>query len=541
MPSLFKRGEKMAEYVPNTVVKVLKNVPCDNTYTDVRWFASAGEQSGFFSGKTKYTFSNMTYQRVNNSVASPRIALSCRVPRVADDLYDCNYIMFQNTNYGSKWFYAFIERVNYINPNNTEIIYQIDYFQTFMFDMEIKPSFVLREHASAGEDEYFANLVPEPIAVNEYKIYEQDSFNLDKDGTASIVIAVVPNSLITGLLGSGAMYSGIYSGAVYMAYPATTSGASSANSLIASLAALDQANAICDVFMTPLPPQEGLNVPKKTAPTQINTKPTAIGSHTIRNKKLASYPFSYIEAVSNSSGEVMIYRPEFCLGDTLTGTVQSLLSSDYSLLFTPAYMGINENKKYSLAYNATVKCVWNSSAYANAGLGMAIDGIKLAGSVATTLIPAGRAVKGMATAIQTGSRATALTKGKEALAGIGDFIEGNGETLRATATQRGSVGSNQLNFALKRTGFEFYKFMPEESTAERIDTYFDMYGYAKEELKMPNLKTRESWNYVQLANPCIVGSVPVEGMAIIKQAFSNGVRLWHVNDVGNYSLSNAPI
>lgn len=532
----------MADYVPNTVVKVLKNVPCDNTYTDVRWFASAGEQSSFFSGKAKYTFTNMTYQRVNNSVATPRIALSCRVPRVSDDLYDCNYIMFQNSNYGSKWFYAFIERVNYINPNNTEIIYQIDYFQTFMFDMEIKPSFVLREHASAAEDDYFMNLVPEPIAVNEYKIYEQDSFNLDKDGTASIVIAVVPNSVITGLLGSGAMYSGIYSGAVYMTYPATTAGASSANTFIAGLAALDQANAICDVFMTPLPPQEGLNVPKKAANTQINTKPTAIGSHTIRNKKLASYPFSYIEAVSNSSGEVMVYRPEFCVGDSLTGTVQTLLSSDYSLLYTPAYMGINENKKYSLAYNATVKCVWNSSAYANAGLGMAIDGIKLTASAAMTLIPAARAVKGaMLASAEAANMGLALKKGKEAIGHVADFIEGNGETLRATATQRGSVGSNQLNFALKRTGFEFYKFMPEESTAERIDTYFDMYGYAKEELKMPNLKTRESWNYVQLANPCIVGSVPVEGMAIIKQAFSNGVRLWHVNDVGNYSLSNAPI
>ena len=535
----------MADYVPNTVVKVLKNVPCDNTYTDVRWFASAGEQSAFFSGKAKYTFTDMTYQRVNNSVAAPRIALSCRVPRIADDLYDCNYIMFQNTNYGNKWFYAFIERVNYINPNNTEIIYQIDYFQTFMFDMEIKPSFVLREHASAAEDDYFSNLVPEPIAVNEYKIYEQDSFNLDKGGTASIVIAVVPNSIITSLLGSGAMYSGIYSGAVYMSYPATTAGASSANSFIASLAALDQANAICDVFMTPLPPQEGLNVPKKAAPTQINTKPTAIGRHTIRNKKLASYPFSYIEAISNSSGEAMVYRPEFCVGDSLTGTVQTLLSSDYSLLYTPAYMGINENKKYSLAYNATVKCVWNSSAYANAGLGLAIAGIKIGASAASFLIPAARAIAGPVAAgvnpmvAEAKNLVTAAKNvGGEAL--MHGISQNKGEFV-ATATQRGSVGSNQLNFALKRTGFEFYKFMPEESTAERIDTYFDMYGYAKEELKMPNLKTRESWNYVQLANPCIVGSVPVEGMAIIKQAFSNGVRLWHVNDVGNYSLSNAPI
>lgn len=530
----------MPDIVPNTVIKVLKNVPLDSSYTDTRWFSSAGEQSGYFSGKAKYTFSNVTYQRVNSSVAQPRIPLSCRVPRVADDLYDCNYIMFQNSNYGSKWFYAFIRRVNYINPNNTEIIYEIDYLQSFLFDFEIKPSFVLREHASAAEDDYFMNLVPEPIAVNEYKIYEQDKFNLEESGSGSIVAAVVPNSLITGLLGDGGLYGGIYSGAVYKVFPATTGGAADMNAFISSLAALDQADAIADVFMTPLPPEEGDSVWKKVANTAINTKPSNIGGHTIRNKKLASYPFSYIECVSNSNGESMIYRPEFCLGDSLTGTIQAQLNSEFSLLFTPAYMGINQNVRYGVAYNGTVKCSWNSSAYANALIGTALTGLKIAGAAAATIVPAAPAIKGAMAAVKAGNiRLAAQAAGAAAaeMAPVGTAVQ---EGLRATATQRGSDGSNQLNFALHRTGFEFYKFMPEESTAERIDTYFDMYGYAKEELKMPNLKTRESWNFVQLANPCIVGSVPVEGMEIIKQAFSNGIRLWHINDVGNYANSNAP-
>ena len=38
----------MADYVPNTVVKILQNVPLDDTYTDTRWFSSVGDQTGFF-------------------------------------------------------------------------------------------------------------------------------------------------------------------------------------------------------------------------------------------------------------------------------------------------------------------------------------------------------------------------------------------------------------------------------------------------------------------------------------------------------------
>ena len=194
----------MADYVPNTVVKILQNVPLDDTYTDTRWFSSVGDQTGFFNGKAKYTFTDLTYQRVNNGIAQPRVALTCRVPMIADNLYDCNYMMFKNTNYGSKWFYAFIKQVNYINPNNTEIVYEIDYLQSFMFELNIKASFVEREHASADEDKPFANLTPEPLQVPNWT-YDQTTFSvIDMESMGlqtapTIVMALVPSSLTTAL------------------------------------------------------------------------------------------------------------------------------------------------------------------------------------------------------------------------------------------------------------------------------------------------------------------------------------------------------
>lgn len=61
----------MADYVPNTIVYVCKNVPLDDTYTDTRWFDSAGEQAGFFQGLAVKIYRDMTYQRVVMALLSP--------------------------------------------------------------------------------------------------------------------------------------------------------------------------------------------------------------------------------------------------------------------------------------------------------------------------------------------------------------------------------------------------------------------------------------------------------------------------------------
>lgn len=57
----------MANFVPSTIVKVLKDVPLDSTYSDTIKFTSVGAQTAFFSGKAKYSFTEFTYQRVNSS------------------------------------------------------------------------------------------------------------------------------------------------------------------------------------------------------------------------------------------------------------------------------------------------------------------------------------------------------------------------------------------------------------------------------------------------------------------------------------------
>lgn len=573
----------MPDYTPDTVVKLLRNVPLDSTYTDTRWFTSAGAQQAFFNGKVKKTYTGLTYQRVNNSVAQPRGPLTCRVPDIADNLYDCNYMMFQNSFYGSKWFYAFIKQVNYINPNNTEIVYEIDYLQTFMMDIQIKPSYVVREHASSVDDKPFANLTPEPITVTNWIDDLGDSsryrwdLSLTGDFGDKIIVAVIPNDLISSLLVGfkSAMFSGIFSGAKYKVF----SSASEVDTFINQLAGLNAADAIVSVFMSPGAPAES------DAPTYVNIN-TGIDTtkevfsnakgkqYKIKNKKLLNGQFTRIMAMSDT-GEQQIYYPENLYGgDVLKGRVAIIYGPEFEMFFRPDYILPSTNlssANYGLGFTQNLQCTWNG----NGVLGKTIRNCVIGAG----MLALGGAAIGVASSVAASAGGTAAAvQGTSAIVGAGNAMAAQGGMIGAAGraiagavqspvgqaalmsyniadnvpqvkrfvnmlagnerSQRYTAGSSTATFAMGMHGFDFRRQCPDLDTLEKIDTFFDMFGYSVNKVKMPNLQTRQCWNYVQLDTPCIVGSVPVQGMNRIKQAFSDGIRLWHVDEVGDYNKDN---
>lgn len=139
---------------PDSTVFLLEGVPLDNSYTDTIFFDNVTNQHAHFTtAYDRYEFNKLSYQRVNKG--------TIRVEKKADDLYACNYMVFQNTAYGSKWFYAFINAVTYINDITTEIAYEIDVMQTWFFEAILEPSYVDREHSSS--DVIGEHLLPEPV------------------------------------------------------------------------------------------------------------------------------------------------------------------------------------------------------------------------------------------------------------------------------------------------------------------------------------------------------------------------------------------
>ena len=77
----------------------------------------------------------------------------------------------------------------------------------------------------------------------------------------------------------------------------------------------------------------------------------------------------------------------------------------------------------------------------------------------------------------------------------------------------------------------FTRYSIKRQFAERIDMYFDMYGYQTNKLKIPNITGRPNWNYVKTLGINIIQSsghsVPQEDMQELKNLFDDGVTIWH--------------
>lgn len=150
---------------PNTVVKILKGIELDRDLENTYRFASLSAQQNFFSSnkRVKFQLENLQYLRTGEN--------SIKVEIDAASLYDCNYLMFQNTGYRdasgrTRWFYAFIDRVNYVNEATSEIVYTIDPMQTWLFDFKFADCMVEREHVR--NDRIGKNVISEPVECGEY-------------------------------------------------------------------------------------------------------------------------------------------------------------------------------------------------------------------------------------------------------------------------------------------------------------------------------------------------------------------------------------
>ena len=140
---------------PNTDIIILKNVPLNKSYEHTVRYPNKDAQYNAFSEYKKFTLSEYSYQRSN--IGTIRVELKY------EKLYDCNYLMFKNTNFENKWFYAFITGCSYVSNDVSEIYYELDVMQTWAYDYSFMRTFVERQHAT--DDTVYSNTQPEGLEL----------------------------------------------------------------------------------------------------------------------------------------------------------------------------------------------------------------------------------------------------------------------------------------------------------------------------------------------------------------------------------------
>lgn len=529
----------VAEWEPKATIKILRAVPLDNTYQNTLYFNSVDEQTAYFMNKTKFEdeFINQTYTRHTGN--------KIRIEHNAEDLLDCNYVMFQNQLFGTQWYYAFITNVEYINVYTSEITFEIDVMQTWYWNYALRECFVIREHSET--DEIGDNLVTENLDTGAY-ICSNTSQIEDIFNDYAIVIASTQDM-------NGDLQTIKTSGLTQCCYYAMFSNEDGHNLDGHGGTLLDFLNAIADgndwegliasvYFPTWFTFYQSTSEPRTTEHTIQPLK--GFGTFVPKNNKLLTFPYSFLQV--ECGGKSNTYRYEFFRTGEIKFKLTGLLSAIPCITLTPLnYNGQEENYAQELVMDDFPKC------------NIAIDSFKA--YLAQHGVSSGLAIAGSAAALGLGI-ASAVTSGGMTIPAVAGLVAGtvgaaqqiNEIAVASTKpAQSRIVGTNAIDVARKSLNFYFKQFQILPEYAKIIDDYFTMYGYATNRLKKPNIadktKKRPHYNYVLLGDIINFSwyetpkgaSVPQEDMATIIQNYKRGITFWNTDtDVGDYSVDNKP-
>ena len=508
---------------PNTELRLLKcNLNLDNN--NQLTFSNATAQYNYFNGLTHKTITDISYQRKDSYV---------RFPEHIDNLIEYNYVMYKNSNYSNKWFYAYVTRMEYENDNCTRVYIKTDVFQTWQFDLTYMESFVEREHVN--DDTLGKNTVPEQLETGEYIVNDHlsDAYN------NHLTIVYGTNMDVNLDRTYGNVYNGLPSAVTYVHRDQMIGGLGSVAYDLDYLANAGHVDEVKSLFIVPewiLGSSASISgeVAGSDNPATFDlgiSRISSLNGYTPKNKKLLTYPYCYI-LFTNGSGDSAIYHQELWKlnnHNDMVVRVYGVLCPGCSVRAYPVeYNGDGLGIDYGLTLGKFPELNWATDQYTNwltqnsvnMGIGVASSALSLGIGVATA----------NPIAIAGGITAVSQTLAQVHQA---EFIP----------TQiRGSANAGDVNATIYANRFHTYRMTIKSEYAKIIDDFFSMYGYKVNRLKIPNITGRSNWNYVKLINPNIEGYIPQEDLSEIKDLFSNGITLWHTTShFLDYSQNNSII
>lgn len=537
---------------PNTIIRILNNVRLTPDYQHSIYWGSYGDdtakqtQTNYFINKTKYTLTQQSYQRQSKGIMKVEIPV--------ESLYDCSYLMFQNSAFGNKWFYAFITNVEYVNNVTSSITYEIDVLQTWYFDYYVAPSYVEREHSAT--DAVARNLVPENLdkgelmyipyasepAFDRYKVVVETSFEYDA--------SQLPPTINTRNI-SPEYYNGV---------PAMTnlyefSDMYDLQQFVNYVAIAGATAGIVSAYVVPY--SVNINGSSDQQDTWTYDRTYSVSYHDLdgyvpKNNKLFTYPYNFI-VVDDNNGNKNTYRYEhFSLGATsVTFRLYASAGGGFEMAIVP------------MNYNQSDATRWNRTTGGYENRGAVIDKMVLSAfpevAVATDTYKAWKAMHSNQLNFNYAKGIIDTGLGLSSIIGLADFVRGGQSHLRSgletifgqiaqeqdmkvlPQTVQGQQGIN-VNLATGIFGFRIYRAMVRPEEAKIIDDYFSLYGYATHKVKTPNQHVRQNWTYTKTVGAQIIGNMPADDKAVIADIFDKGITWWSNGDnLGNYGDMTNPV
>ena len=564
---------------------MLKGVPLEPGYENTLYFTSELQQYRYFFNHDGYSFDRITYTRYNRNVV--------RVQKNIKYLYDANYLMYSNGGGGApgagsqiKWFYCFVKEINYINENVTEIVFEPDVIQSWLFAYDLGKCFVERQHTETdaiGEWLEQEDIETGPYVYDSYADF--DVLGVPVFSSWDVVIAATfdvavwdvhqEGGVITSIgvtswddEADGDIYGGVYSGLKFRSFHIVDVQNNQAvvdetnlmylNAFIREATAATKSDGIVSIFMVPSAFTTGL-ISETTPYVQQFTfdKKIPISNNTYRwyftadsagtpsatypkNNKLYTYPYTSL-LVTDQQGNSQEYRYEFLNGgagvSTFVMELQGLTLPNVECQLVPIrYKGVAKNYAEKMTLANFPQCAYVIDSYkawlaqqgGALGVGLDIAGIALPAIIGTASGVA-RAGAAETTRQSIGASSGIASSLSNAALQAGNLVRTH-LVEQARPPRINGQQANSIGVATRSIGFKLYNARITETYAKIIDDYFTKYGYSLKRMMVPNNHARPYWTYTKTVGLNYTRcDMPGDIAEQITSIYNNGITWWRAN------------
>lgn len=496
----------------NTVIKVYAGIPWDDTLRDVRLFDTSAQRDIYFNGKLKGIWEKCSIVSMGKSI---------KVEGYYNNFLECNYLTFTNQvpDTTARTIYAFITSISYVNVNTVQIDYTIDWIQTYLFDFEFDECMVEREHVNS--DAVGEHLLDEGLDTGEYMIRSSREI-----GYAPAVFVYYLDKNVTAV----SPINGVASCLNFESYTFEQL------SVLATFldAYKETPERIVEICMGVSEMRgDGFFSDTQTIMKVAGFSNNGTDVYTPRNNKLSCYPFMLL-AMDNFMGEIEQLRwEEFQSTSVAVFTIKGNSTPKPCMEMSPANYkgrrdGINTTEQFAIQYSNFPSVPYATDAYRAWISQYGFSKVASVGAsvVGTVLGAIGGGIPGLVTG------GVGLAN-----AAIDTYQEVKDHKIHSQQVH-GSIGNSGMQYAKDEVGFRVTQYAIRREYAERIDKYFDRYGYRVSTVKVPNVRGRQFVNYVKTNGAIVSGNVAVDAKVQMERALDQGVSFWHTDAVGAPLTSN---
>lgn len=492
------------------------------------YFETNAEIGNYCISKSKHALTNYSYQRADERQY-------CSVALDYYECVECDTLVWRNTGFSQKFIVANITGFEFKNPNVTWVYFEIDPYCTFCGDIKWSNSICLveREHVendwngtlpnwdNIGIAENFSCTPVEATYEGVRKYYTDFNYVVtspyDANGN--------PN------FSSQWAVNGVYSGMNMEVMQVESQVAD----YLTTIAENEKAD-INNVVSVESVPSDWVNYNTQTF--YVNMPWYAGNLIGMNNAKCYSSQFCIVR-VETYNGNHIDYQPEL-MDDTSLAEFElfpRIGAGVVSAAIVPIYYaGLAGPFEKALYIDECPQGQWVGNAYAqwlgNNGLATWAGGVMQA---STPILSIGN----QSARAQQANSPNVFNFIKAGMEVTNSFIQTDAviKNQMTNGTAVGGSVTNATSAALQRRyGFRIVPYGPTKVQLKAVDAYFDRFGYAVGQLKVPNRNNRPYWNYVKCSEAHVDGDIPTVYRMQIESMLNNGVTFWNNGrTIGDFS------